>query len=116
MSVFIKQTPLVLRLPEDLADTVRQHLESGEFILKTDVQQENPNRNYYRVIVQSSHKLILPAMLVNLPTRLETHKLFESFKLFKSTDIGQMLHVFKTPQVCTIRMYYTISIITLVLL
>ena len=109
MSIFIGQQPVVLRLPLDLADMVSNHLNntnplsnpniaasspsSSSLVLTAEVHVENLKKNYFYLSLNDKN---FPAMLVDLPTKLETHKLFENSKLFKSTDIGQMLQVFKT--------------------
>ena len=38
----------------------------------------------------------LPALLGNLASRVETHKIVDGYKLFKASDIGQMLQVFES--------------------
>ena len=108
MSIFIGQQPVVLRLPPDLAEMVSNHLKntntssntniasspsSSSLVLKAEVNIENLKKNYFYLSLDDKN---FPAMLVDLPTKLETHKLFENSKLFKATDIGQMLQVFKT--------------------
>jgi TATA-binding protein-associated factor Taf7 len=40
-------------------------------------------------------EITLPALLVNMPTLIETHKTFDNKIFLKSGEIGQMLHVFE---------------------
>ena len=86
---------MLLSLPNDLATKVSKHLISGDYTLDAEVEIETQSYSFdYFVLTLDGERL--PALLANLATKLETHKIFEGIKLYKSTDIGQILCVFRT--------------------
>ena len=107
MSVFIGQQPVILRLPEEQAKIFHGDIASGKYELQAEIQPDSeahgmdrvedmspfdPRKNYFRFKCGDQE---LPALLANLATKLETHKVTEGYKLLKASDIGQMLVVFE---------------------
>jgi hypothetical protein len=89
------QHQVLIRLPHELTDVVRQRLHEGQsedLVLEVKPAHDG-NLNKFDVQIEDN---IYPAMLCNLPSPLETHKTLDNKVLYKSGNIGQILIVFMT--------------------
>lgn len=51
------------------------------------VNKEDKGPIYFEFVYQSQS---YPALLINMPCNLETHKTFDNITFFKSGDVGQV--------------------------
>lgn len=83
---------LVLRLPEALASKVQAVMNRTSEAVPIEVIPEELDDP--RFVSFSIGEEVFPALVMNLPTNIETHKTFDHIHYYKSGDIGQMLRVF----------------------
>ena len=97
---------LVLRLPESLTADINQEMaENGEMNpveVKPQGEIATQNMIYAYLIFYWSEDIApvffqfhyknkhYPALLINMPCNIETHKTFDNITFFKSADIGQV--------------------------
>lgn len=84
---------LILRLPDELKDKMRERLKAETPNLDDiDISPVGEQGIKFRFTID---KKTYPARLVNLPCVLETHKTNDNTTYFKSGDVGQMIIVYK---------------------
>jgi hypothetical protein len=130
MSVFTSRQPLILRLPEERAKKVKEHIDKGAFKIEAEVNTEHnlreissfqphdARKNFFRFRLNplpsylsstgnesesraggmsrssssssvASEPIDLPALLANLPTKVEAHRVYEGSNAYKAADIGK---------------------------
>ena len=98
----ILEEQVIIRFPPDIAARINQLMD-----------EEKKQPNFLNIKFRDEHNAIvhvfeqeLPAVLVSLPTLVESHKTVDGMHLFKSADISQMLIVHRPGDDSRIRQDY----------
>lgn len=79
------EQPVLLRLPEDEADVLREQIQKGEVNLTINIPEGKTTGDCFFNDKQYC------ATIVQLPCVVETHKSYDDISLYKTGDIGQAI-------------------------
>jgi hypothetical protein len=97
--MMIPHQQLILRVTDSISQHIRSTIakqadKETNIIVEIESELDAEGKDDFFIFSFNGNKY--PALLLNLPTLVETQKTFDRKIFYKSGDIGQMLHVFDT--------------------